>query len=95
MHTPGPWTAVANEWDEVLSEKDRGKEWYILAPNEDVIGTGLGLSEPDARLIAAAPDLLAALKALTLAAACETLPLDWGVRVKQARDAIAKAEGVS
>ena len=58
--TSGPWTAVANEWDEVLAEKDRGNDWYIITEKEEVIAKGLG--KTDARLIAAAPDLLAVCK---------------------------------
>ena len=51
-HTPGPWTAV----------QDGNVDWYIVDENESVIV--FGLSEPDARLIAAAPDMLDALRAV-------------------------------
>jgi hypothetical protein len=58
------------------------------------------ISEADARLIAAAPDLLAALKwaeaflALALEDTEETRPYD-NAMLEQARAAIAKAEGQS
>ena len=50
-HTPGPWTAIADSGDE---NADDG--WYVLNDQETAIA--VGLYEPDARLIAAAPDLL-------------------------------------
>jgi hypothetical protein len=62
-HTPGPWTAV----------QDGNKvDWYLVDEDESVIV--FGLSEPDARLTAAAPDMLAALKAaeIVLLALCKS-----------------------
>jgi len=47
----------------------------------------------NARLIAAAPDLLEALKAMNQAWMCNVEWHDWEASVKQAEAAIAKAEG--
>ncbi len=49
QHTPGPWRA----W--------RGSKWAITNGTDEV---GTAIHEPDARLIAAAPELLAALGAV-------------------------------
>lgn len=51
-HTPGPWHMVRDETGYVV----------IVAAAADyiIVATGPGLSEPDARLIAAGPELLAA-----------------------------------
>lgn len=88
-HTPGPWTAV----------QDGNVDWYIVDENESVIV--FGLSEPDARLIAAAPDMLdlarnvAGIDHRYLNTNNDILlraVLEW---MEQARAAIAKAEGTS
>ena len=86
-HTPGPWDAIPD-----CPEEGHG-DWYVVAENEDVLSRGS--SRDDARLIAAAPDLLAALKAMSeYMAYAEILGEDKAV-FKNARAAIAKAEGVS
>ena len=93
--TQGPWAAIPD------SREDGEGDWYVLAPDEEVVT--FGLSEPDATLIAAAPDLLAALKALCT----EVGKLGWRTSLppdsprhptqllNTARAAIAKAEGTS
>ena len=83
-HTPGPWAAIPD------SREDSEGDWYVIAPDEDVITTGL--SEPDAALIAAAPDMLAALKYAEpfFTVATSLIPERL---VTMARAAIAKAEG--
>ena len=84
-HTPGPWTPVecdGNEDDLAINDSDGGYVCYSVA------------THADAELIAAAPELLAALKA--------HLPWDedygpvqgWGIW-QDAVDAINKAEGRS
>ncbi len=81
QHTPGPW-------------------WFAQMDHEGncVAGAGdrqlsVAISRPNARLIAAAPELLEACQ--TLATLLDTD--DWiatgRLAVKQARDAIAKATG--
>ena len=62
-HTPGPWTvfpkAKYGEWH--VSVPVQGQGWRLgLFPD----GIRTGSPEADARLIAAAPDLLAALREL-------------------------------
>ena len=92
-HTLGPWDAIPD------SSEDGTGDWYIVAPDEDVIT--LGLSEPDARLIAAAPDLLALVRDIRnldhvrLAHGDEALLEDLRKWKAEARAAIAKAEGAS
>lgn len=85
-HTPGPW--------EVSGSEIRSQSEQIIIAGTYYVGTARrGQVEANARLIAAAPDLLTSLKAL--------LPEGWGdddtmdhmPGVKLARAAIAKAEG--
>ena len=59
-HTPGPWDCIPGADNEK-------SVWLICGPGQSYIGQvdaedGEGLNEDDARLIAAAPDLLEALK---------------------------------
>ncbi|HHO8040553.1 TPA: hypothetical protein ACRXVT_002513 [Pseudomonas aeruginosa] len=87
--TPGPWVALKAE--QAVHEQD-----YYIASERGVVGYWKGgkswhdddkwvLTEADARLIAAAPELLEALVALV---ECEqTTPALW----EAARSAIAKA----
>jgi hypothetical protein len=59
-HTPGPWSV--GEWD------DRTNGWSINAPSGIASALYLGGTAPakaNARLIAAAPELLAALEEIT------------------------------
>ena len=87
-HTPGPWTAVkpdrnSSAWRVTLSPKDaRGDICNVLH--------GLASSHPadtsaNARLIAAAPDLLEALRGVLRVADRATVEFDF------ARSAITKA----
>jgi len=96
-HTPGPWKA----------QKPRGhqhaidRKWEIVAPIPNsggemvVVGEHTGiecLNEANARLIAAAPDLLAALSVLM---SLHDNPLSkevFAVAISKARAAIAKAK---
>ena len=83
--TPGPWAAIPD------SREDSEGDWYVLTPDEDVIA--IGLSEPDAALIAAAPDLLAALKEMVIWMPSGFAPQSQSIAMKMAYAAIAKAEG--
>jgi hypothetical protein len=99
--TPGPW-AVQGQW-----ATDRGTAECIEAEGRGIVGAWLPASEEfrheDARLIAAAPELLAALKEAESAirwAAQEAagrvkseIVGGWLYHAEQAREAIAKAEG--
>jgi hypothetical protein len=87
-HTPGPWTAIPD---------DDGDEdnWYVLTEKEAAIA--VGLYGPDARLIAAAPDLLAVLQDLADVSRgyLEHMDAEDIAALEAARAAIAKAEGGS
>ena len=77
QHTPGPWTVVAIDWAETGNARFEIK---------GIRRTGMA----DARLIAAAPDLLEALqRAVDLLARYPKHDEAW----RQARAAIAKVEG--
>ena len=81
-HTPGPWTAEPNSAHGISFSVEGGGRLITRFA-----------SAADARLIAAAPDLLAALRAMTdYMAYAEALGEDKAV-FKNARAAIAKAEG--
>lgn len=88
-HTPGPWTldTVANGW-------------MLVANGQDITAEAFDATEADARLIAAAPELLEALQSLTRAlaeAGLDTMPGDTMADVRTASEdalaTIAKAEG--
>lgn len=87
-HTPGPWRAECLSWGcispfehtwEVTQERHPG-EWYDLAET---------LTEADAKLMAAAPDLLEALTGIVAAIQLIAPTAD----CKPAQMAIAKAIG--
>jgi hypothetical protein len=88
-HTKGPWVASqymdTSEWG-VLSEK-----------NEIIVGVCSGLSKADAALIAAAPELLEALKDLLKVVELDVArnggPGGAFTALKAAREVIARAEG--
>ena len=90
-HTPGPWTA----------EKDYESDWIINGANGSLLAIIEGwtdeIDKADAHLIAAAPEMYEALKALRVASG--KLPADLkkcpemvGCLI-EADAAIAKAEG--
>ncbi len=59
MHTPGPWTVTRG--DEIAG----APVWWLIEGATGVVCEALYASESDARLIAAAPQLLRALQRLT------------------------------
>ena len=90
-HTPGPWRVTAAPLNPGVST--RWIEVYSVDPEDDVAqatGGNLKTAQANARLIAAAPDLLAA----ALAMQCADVTTD---EIERARDlldeAIAKAKG--
>jgi len=89
-HTPGPWTAEPNGGDD-----DDMRRLYICTDMgartalAEAYSVDHGDPEANARLIAAAPDLLAALKEI-IAGAKRGFP-----GCTAALEAIAKAEGAS
>src|SRR5690606_19127575 len=100
-HTPGPWTPMKRQ---PASRADNGLcalaqvwgGWIVVVPSRMVDRSGYD-AEANARLIAAAPELLEALEKLLTAVdkACGTaIPQGSFVAArKAARDAIAKATG--
>lgn len=88
-HTPGPW--VAKEWDECQTAIHPDKTGDGRQPLIAIISVGPGRpdGEANSRLIAAAPDMLAALRELVRVGDRKTVEWD------RARAAIAKAEGKS
>lgn len=102
-HTPGPWAITyaqtSARWPIVCSDDERGIE---VAELSGVVAERLGVRwfsdpnapeiEANARLIAAAPDLLAALKALFVAVDGNPGALSTVDAVIAAKAAIAKAE---
>lgn len=94
-HTPGPWKA------EIVPADRFGPEYFrrVVDGNGDTLCLhGVALSsgeeaEANARLIAAAPDLLVVLKALR--DECSGTPRAWVLvgLLTDASEAIAKAEG--
>lgn len=95
-HTPGPWRAVIDsDFTPGIDADDIGESIVVIGPNN--LSTDLGIwgrcreeAEANAHLIAAAPDLLAALQTLVeQAERHDAVGLYWD----QARAAIAKAEG--
>jgi hypothetical protein len=97
-HTPGPWVSFY---------KDKYKEWHVGVPVSSgsmklaLFPDGCPTENPgpDCRLIAAAPDMLAALKAMDVALCdgfdTQSTRMAGRKAVIAARAAIAKAEGRS
>lgn len=80
--TPGPWTVSKQGDDFNITYNEHGNWLATVFDDDDPVS---GRPEADARLIAAAPDLLEALKSAT------TSSPDWELITS----AIAKAEGRS
>lgn len=84
QHTPGPWYATGVHVQSKVLEQDN----YVCKAEGDTPEQ----AESNARLIAAAPELLEALKAiLSLVGNANTTTTE--LTLRQARAAIAKAEG--
>ena len=93
-HTPGPWMiATSCSYRRVISESDTPVAVPIVQHSDghpDIYFPNGGEDGPDAHLIAAAPDLLAALE--DLLAICDGDP-DEPEELEWARAAIARAKG--
>lgn len=86
-HTPGPWTIYAPAGTD---------SYYVSGPGSLCVFTiraGTIPMRDDARLIAAAPELLTALRNLVAAATPHADALVMFACVERARAAIEKAEG--
>lgn len=108
QHTPGPWRVIGNPYSDMARD--------VIAPNGNRIAALNGAAfdyssevAANARLIASAPDLLAALENLLQSDLVEWFPPspntggkgDWtdelrakGAPILAARAAIAKAKGI-
>ena len=107
-HTPGPWTiddisAEGGGWESIviLSKIQRADhnfhhvcsvDWGGSDDDEPAIGEISGEDRANARLIAAAPELLEALENITTGYS-ELLEGRYGISLRAAREAIAKAKG--
>ena len=96
QHTPGPWKA---ETFVVMGAEDHPKSGYTIKAGDDAIADlyhGCGWTKAEvkanARLIAAAPELLAALEAVLSQIDPKDTPVGLG-NILNARAAIAKAKG--
>jgi hypothetical protein len=89
-HTSGPWTIECgkNYSNEIVGKSKTGKDWVLARTTAAKVGRDQ--DDANARLIAAAPDLLEALKILATQAESHGAE---GVYWDKARAAIAKAEG--
>ena len=91
-HTEGPW--------KVRGDGSRG-QWYVEAPSTrgdywlvaEASGRSATENQINAHLIAAAPDLLDALRACAEYMEEYGAPVEMGSSVQRARAAIARAEG--
>ena len=101
-HTPGPWVADLSRTEEDTPYAEIHPEGDSGWVNGRYLRVGGAIDEHDARLIAAAPDLLAALERLSFAAECRDNTMGDACRLievkaelasanQQARAAIAKA----
>jgi len=92
-HTPGPWTIDGS----VRTSINAGTKHIALANFYNSVEPEFNVSgeehEANARLIAAAPELLAALDELVDALTAGYVPQQDGRMLKEARALIAKAEG--
>lgn len=93
MHTPGPWQIAKGESKAILAPSPSGKpDRYIQV----IYFNGENYSyqsDGDAALIAAAPEMLAALKACVEMYGDENPEDDW-TAMKKARAAISRASGI-
>ena len=82
-YTPGPWR---------VSWSREGQSWSILNEDRHMIANAFE-SEANARRMAAALEMLAALDKVYAYMAGELRPPEWGEIMQQTHDAIAKAKG--
>lgn len=93
LHTPGPW---AIDESGANRKADGSSYWLVYAPDPsgggfDVIVLADLLEEADARLIAAAPKLLAACKAVLSSPTYGNTPSDEAVALVEAAIAATEA----
>lgn len=106
-YTPGPWKVVEgrNSWTDSTDDgiKVHASQWSVYAEDKAVTGCGFGIqSRANATLIAAAPDMVAALQKLNSIINPEHEELavgfsngDWVASMKQCRSALARAFNIT
>jgi hypothetical protein len=99
-HTPGPWVVTDKDNGIEFGVDTAGGEWGICTvaggAGETLKHDSQDASAANARLIAAAPELLDALKALVGLARMGAAPLsDYKAALRVADEAIAKATGTA
>ena len=77
-HTPGPWTVT--EHTRLVNGKRRTT--YAIAPEAAATADGLGTVDANARLIAAAPEMLALLERGVLLADTAGIHAEWSIAVR-------------
>ena len=92
-HTPGPWKAIGD-----FIHTSDNLPFVLAYTPEQQDGVPVGDRDANAQLIAAAPEMLAALKRLVdllevMRGLGDTPIKGWSKRVEAARAAIAKATG--
>lgn len=96
-HTPGPWMVSKSEPLEILMDDSDGEQVFALVAAVCLENTTEEQAQADARLIAAAPDMLAALIGLVgNNFTDEELARRWSwsiEAIKAARAAMVKGEG--
>lgn len=95
-HTPGPWliakAQLSSSEIDIIWDRGDGRD-DLIACVQKIIGAPQGRTLSNARLIAAAPDLLAAVKSLLMVLADDVRRHDHDPNVAAARMAVDKAEG--
>jgi hypothetical protein len=101
-HTPGPWTYESDHTHRQFNIRMLGREAQHICtvnnlPPHILANRDQSTAEANARLIAAAPDLLAALKCIATAEYFDgdSIVCDFETLQGVARAAIAKAEAVA
>lgn len=88
-HTKGPWRKCSP-----ASKRNNGQRIIIVGANDRAIGDVWTLDEEgqaNARLIAAAPDLLAALQDMVALVQEKGMPARWAKTLNKSRAALSKA----
>lgn len=86
--TPGPWRTGAGDFPTIY-DRNHDKVAHCLMRPEDENGDGQLTRLANAKLVSAAPDLLAALESMIAKIDADKLPISCSI----ARAAIAKAKG--
>jgi len=97
-HTPGPWTwsreKIGDTWHAFLrGQPNHWNDRLVTAMREDLAAFPYAVDTPNARLIAAAPEMLAYIHAVMAALSEDRGNIDWPEYTRRARALLAKIEG--